>query len=440
MFPQKNYYIITYGCQMNEHDTEVLSGMLEALGYEPADNYQEADVLVLNTCAVRKKAEEKVRALLGRLVEWKKHSSARVLAVGGCVPGQENYPQQLRQRFHNIDIIFGTNSLPRFPQMLRAVINGEGTQIDTGEDAPDREGVPVARKSGFRAWVPVIYGCNNFCSYCVVPYVRGRERSRPRENIISEVTELGRAGYIEITLLGQNVNAYGKDIYEQGRFAELLQELAAINDLKRIRFLTSHPRDFSPDIIEAVAAAGNICNHFHLPLQAGSDRILEKMNRGYDREKYLKLVSAVRQLLPAAAITTDLIAGFPGETEADFNDTLNMVETIRFDAAYTFNYSVRKGTPAANMTEMVSNEEKKDRITRLINTQKEIGLAINQALTGTVQEILVEGQSKTDADMLTGRTGTNKLVHFKGDSALIGKLVNLKITEARTWHLRGEKV
>jgi len=434
----KYYHTITFGCQMNEADTEVLHGLLEALGFCYTELKEEADLLVIVTCAVRQKAEEKVSTLLGRLRSWKKEKTDRILAVGGCMSQQEEVADYIKRKFPYVDIIFGTHSLAYFPDLLKEAGESKTTVVDVEEKYTTREGLPVQRKSSFQAWVPIVYGCNNFCSYCVVPYVRGRERSRNFHEIIKEVRKLGQEGYREITLLGQNVDAYGKDLPEGQDLVSLLQELNQVESINRIRFLTSHPRDFSKGIVCSVAELDKVCEHFHLPLQSGSNRILKKMNRGYSRKHYLELVDYIKDIVPEAAITTDLIVGFPGETEEDFTETMDMVEKIRFDAAYTFVYSPRRKTPAAKMEDDVSPDIKKERIMHLVERQKEIGWEINCNLEGSTLEVLVEGVSKEDNEKLTGRTRTNKLVHFEGPSSLKGKLCLLKINQAKTWHLQGE--
>lgn len=436
----KHYYIFTFGCQMNEHDTEVLCGLLESMGYEPVDNPGDSDLIVINTCAVRRKAEDKVTGLLGELVAWKKERKGRMLAVGGCMAQQEETTAYIKRKFKHVDIIFGTHSLPRFPALIEESADYGRTVVDIGEEHIGREGLPAARKTLYKAWIPVIYGCTNFCSYCVVPHVRGPERSRSMDDILTEVKKLAADGCKEITLLGQNVNAYGKDLYGESRFPHLLEELDGVEGLDRIRFMTSHPRDFEERMIEVIARAKNICEHFHLPLQSGSNSILKKMNRGYTRESYNRLVRMIRDLIPGSSVTTDLIVGFPGEKDADFEDTLEMVRSIKFDAAYTFVYSERSGTPAVKMKGSVPPETRKERITKLIEEQQNAGLEINRRLVRQTAEVLVEGVSKSDPEKITGRTRTNKLIHFPGESTMEGRLCHVKILKAGTWHLSGEMV
>lgn len=436
----KKYITVTFGCQANEFDTEVLAGMLESLGYRAAAVPGDADLIVINTCAVRRKPEEKVAGMLGRLKKLKDKKEGLIIAVGGCMSQQPAVAADLARRFPFVDLIFGTHALPRFPQMLQQAREAGGPLIDVAEKSSIREGLPLRRSSSFRAWLPVIYGCNNYCSYCIVPHVRGRERSRPFENVIDEARSLAAAGYKEITLLGQNVNSYGHDRAEGYDFADLLAELDRIEGLRRIRFLTSHPKDLSSRLIEVMGRGKNICEHLHLPAQAGSNRILKMMNRRYTRERYLALVSALKEELPRIALTTDLMVAFPGESEADFQETMKLLDEARFDQAYTFIYSPRPGTAAAKMENTLSAEGKRERLQRLVRRQNEISLQINRALVGETVELLVEGRSKRDPAMQSGRTRTNKLVHFASPVDLGGELVEVEITEAYTWYHTGKRV
>ena len=436
----KKYHTVTFGCQMNEHDSEVLAGILEGVGYSAAESPADADLIVINTCAVRKKPEEKVAALLGKLKPLKEEKKDLIIAVGGCMTQQEEAAAYIRKRFHHVNLVFGTHSLPRLPRLLEQASRRRGMIVDIEEHADSREGLPIRRTGRFQAWLPVIYGCDNYCSYCVVPYVRGRERSRPLEEILAEARSLANQGYLELTLLGQNVNSYGRDRPEKYAFADLLAELDLVDGLARIRFMTSHPKDLSNRLIEAVGKGEKICEHFHLPVQSGSNRILELMNRRYTRERYLELINAIRRSVPGAAITTDLIVGFPGEEEEDFALTLELVERLRFDNAFTFLYSPRKGTRAAQLEERLTRAEKEKRLQRLSAIQHRISLEINESLAGAVVEVLVEGRSKGNPDMQTGRTRTNKLVHFPSRENLAGRLVGVKITGGRTWNLVGERV
>ncbi|NLZ27443.1 MAG: tRNA (N6-isopentenyl adenosine(37)-C2)-methylthiotransferase MiaB, partial [Firmicutes bacterium] len=376
--------------------------------------------------------------LLGELISWKEERPNRMLAVGGCMVQQREVADRIARKFRHVDIIFGTHLLPHFLRLLETAGSTGKMIVEIGEEDLEREGLPVSRKNRFPAWVPVIYGCNNFCSYCIVPHVRGREHSRPLHRIVNEVKSLGKSGYREVTLLGQNVNAYGKDLTGENSFHLLLDELSKVPEISRIRYMTSHPRDFEERIIEVIARSENICEHFHLPIQSGSNRILEKMNRGYSCEYYVHLVETIRNYIPAAAITTDFIVGFPGEEEEDFMETMALIDQIRFDAAFSFLYSERRGTPASKMGSKIPRKIKRERIMALNEKQQEIGLQINSELIGSVEEVLVEGVSKNDPHKLTGRTRTNKLVHFEGNPGMEGDLIDLRIGQAGTWHLSGE--
>lgn len=432
------YAIISYGCQMNDFDSELMAGLLEEAGYRRADKPGRADVIVINTCCVRETAENKVWGLLGALKRLKRRKPDLVIAVTGCMPQQDGVAEDIRRRFPHVDLVIGTHNrheLPRFIEQVRA--KREPLCAVWREAGEIIEGLPVRRESKLSAWVPIMFGCDNFCTYCVVPYVRGRERSRRPEDIVREVEALVAQGYREITLLGQNVNSYGRGLEPPTDFASLLQRLDRIEGLWRIRYTTSHPRDFTERLIEVIAASQKVCEHFHLPVQAGSNRVLARMHRGYTREDYFRLVDAIRAAIPQASITTDLMVGFPGETEEDFEDTLDLVRRVQFDQAFTFVYNPRKGTPAARMPDQVPPEIKSRRIRELIDLQKEISLARNKAEEGRVHEVLVEGPSETNPARLTGRTRTNKTVVFEGSPAQIGTLVPVKIVEGKLTHLVG---
>ncbi len=435
----KKYFIVTLGCQMNVHDSEVIAAILEDTGYQQSAAPEAADLIVINTCAVRKKPEDKVASLLGKYYALKEENPGLLIAVGGCMAQQEDAASYLKERFHHLDLIFGTHALPRLPALLEIAAENKGTLVDNREDYADREGLPVSRGHTFQAWLPISYGCNNFCSYCVVPYVRGRERSRPLDIIIPEFTALLQNGYLDITLLGQNVNSYGADLSDQFSFSDLLAELDQIaTGEARIRFLTSHPKDLSPQLIETVKNSKSVCEHFHLPVQSGSNRILELMNRKYTREHYLQLVSAIKKAIPDVSITTDIIVGFPGETEADFNQTLELLTAARFDNAFSFIYSPRKKTRAAGLNDQLSRPAKEERLSRLNKIQHRISKEKNDLLDGRVLEVLVEGASKNNLKMQTGRTRSNKLVHFTGREEMTGSFAKVRITEPRTWTLLGE--
>lgn len=433
----KKYFILTYGCQMNVFDSEVLSGHLEAMGYSPANSEEETDVLLINTCAVRQKAEEKVLSKLGRLRSLKKKNPEMLLVIWGCMVQQKEIAEQISSRYNFIDLIGGPHSLERFPKLIEKARTSSKTVIDINDEG-ERDHPQIKRGHDFKAWVPISHGCSNYCTYCIVPYVRGPERSRPAERIIQEVRELTKDGYKEITLLGQNVNSYGKDIKEGLDFADLLQQLDAIEGLARIRYMTSHPRDFSDKIIRTIEKSRKICEHFHLPVQSGSNKILKLMNRGYTREYYLELINKIKGRIEHCSITSDIIIGFPGEEEADYQDTLDLIQKVQFDAAYIFIYSPRKGTKAAEMQNQVDPEIKKERIKRLNLIQSKISFDKNRQLLGTKQEILVEERSKTNPDMITGRTRTNKIVHLSSEGNLFGQLVDVEIVEAKSWTLTGK--
>ncbi|GAW91499.1 tRNA (N6-isopentenyl adenosine(37)-C2)-methylthiotransferase MiaB [Calderihabitans maritimus] len=431
------YFIETWGCQMNERDTETIAGLLEEMGYSPGKK-DEADVIILNTCCVREKAEQKVYGEIGHLRHLKSKNPNLVIGICGCMAQQEEVAEKMRQRFPHIDLIFGTHNIHQLPRLLERARKFNEVQVEIWErEGEIIEHLPARRADKFKAYVSVTYGCNNFCTYCIVPYVRGRERSRLPEDILKEIKDLVEQGTVEVMLLGQNVNSYGKDLDKEIDFADLLQMVDEVKGLRRIRYMTSHPRDFTDKLIATIAASDHVCEHFHLPVQAGSNDVLQKMNRGYTREQYMELVEKIRRQVPGASITTDIIVGFPGETEEDFQDTLDLVKKVQFDAAFTFLYSPRKGTVAAKMPDQIPDEVKKERFQRLLELQNSISLASNKRLVGSTVEVLVEGKSKTNPHKLSGRTRTNKVVIFEGPEEIIGKFVPIKITEAKTWNLEG---
>nr|WP_265443824.1 tRNA (N6-isopentenyl adenosine(37)-C2)-methylthiotransferase MiaB [Acetivibrio straminisolvens] len=438
---KKLYYLATFGCQMNEHDSEKLAGMLAEMGYAETDNMNGSDLIIYNTCCVRENAELKVYGHLGPLKHLKKENPDLVIAVCGCMMQQPEVVEHIKKTYRHVDLIFGTHNLYKFPELLYNAMGSQSTVIDVWDcEGQIAENVAIVRKDGVKAWVTVMYGCNNFCSYCIVPYVRGRERSRTMDNILEEVRMLGCQGFKEITLLGQNVNSYGKDIGDGTSFAGLIREVNKVPEIERIRFTTSHPKDLSDELIYAIRDCEKVCEHLHLPFQAGSTRILKMMNRKYTKEDYINLASKIKENIPDITLTTDIIVGFPGETEEDFLDTLDILEKVRFDNAFTFLYSKRTGTPAAKMEQQVPEEVKKDRFQRLLATQNRISKELNDMFLGKVVEVLVEGVSKTNDEILTGRTRGNKVVNFKGDSTLIGQLVNVKIDTVKTWSLEGNVV
>jgi len=436
----KKYLIRTYGCQMNEHDTEMMKGMLEQMGFTETDDKREADVILLNTCAIRENAEDKVFGELGHLKPLKTEKPSLLLGVCGCMPQEESVVNRIMEKHAFVDLVFGTHNIHRLPQLIQEAYFSKEMVVEVWSKEGDIvENLPKKRE-GMKAWVNIMYGCDKFCTYCIVPYTRGKERSRRPQDVIAEVRELARQGIKEITLLGQNVNAYGKDFTDiRFTFGDLMDEIRKI-DIPRVRFTTSHPRDFDDRLIEVLAKRGNLVEHIHLPVQSGNTDMLKIMARKYTREQYLDLVARIRRAIPDVSLTTDIIVGFPGETEEQFEDTLSLVREVQYDSAFTFIYSPREGTPAANMADDVPMEVKKERLMRLNELLADIALKKNEQLRGQVVEVLVDGQSKTNPDMLSGRTRTNKLVHFRGDHSLIGQFVQVKITEPKTYFLNGEAV
>lgn len=437
----KKYNITTYGCQMNEHDSEVLSGMLESVGYTATNNKKEANLIIYNTCCVRENAELKVYGNLGALKNLKQERDDLTIAVCGCMMQQPQVIKKIKEKYKHVDLVFGTHNLFRFPELLAQSMESENMFIEVWDrESGIIEGLPVNRKYGLKAFVNIMYGCNNFCTYCIVPYTRGRERSREMDNIVKEVTVLAQNGTNEITLLGQNVNSYGKTLGKNIDFADLLRELNKISGIERIRFMTSHPKDLSLKLIDTMAECDKVCEHFHLPFQSGSNRILKVMNRKYTKEGYLSLVKKLKDRMPNIGLTTDIIVGFPGETEEDFQHTLDIVKKVRYDSAFTFLYSIRQGTPAAKMEDQIDRETKQDRFNRLLEKVNEISAEINQSYLSKVVEVLVEGPSKTNPNRLMGRTRENKLINFDGAENLIGELVQVQIIEARTFSLNGKVI
>lgn len=439
MFGLKGYFIETWGCQMNEEDSEKLAGMLVSMGYDRVDDYRDADIIVYNTCCVRENAELKVYGNIGKLKSLKKGKPHLTIAVCGCMMQQREVANTIVKKYPFVDIIMGTNSIQRFPELVRSAMNSTKTIVDVSDGEGEiAEGVPISRGSKISAKVTIMYGCNNFCTYCIVPYVRGRERSRRAEDILEEVHSLADQGYKEIMLLGQNVNSYGKDLKADIDFSQLLRMLNDVDGIERIRFMTSHPKDLSDDLIDAIASCDKVCKHLHLPVQSGSNRILKLMNRNYTREKYIGLISSIRDRVPEIAITTDIIVGFPGEDERDFNDTLDLVDTIKFDSAFTFLYSPRRGTPASRMEGVVDQETMHRRFNALADRLNMYSLEKNREYQGRTVKVLVEGPSKNDQSRLTGRTDTGKLVNFTAaDTDIAGLIVDVMITDALTWSLDG---
>ncbi len=438
--PEK-YFIFTFGCQMNEHDSEHIAGVLEGIGYTPADHQDEAGVIVLNTCCVRETAENKVFGLLGRLGKQKKQRPDLILCLGGCMSQQAHMEPRIKDRFRYVDVVFGTHNIHQLPELIARAVEERRQVIEVWPDSRGvLEDVPSRRQQGVRAWVSITYGCNNFCTYCIVPYVRGRERSRTPEAVINEVAALGQAGYKDVTLLGQNVNSYGKDRSAAVDFADLLTAVNDVDGIERIRFMTSHPRDFYDKLVTAVAKLSKVCEHIHLPVQAGSNNILRLMNRGYTREDYLRLVDRIKSAIPGVALTTDIMVGFPGETGADFADTVDLVRKVEFDSAFTFVYNKRQGTPAAQMADQVPDEVKSGRIQELIELQNGITLRKNRAELGKMLDCLVEGPSRTNNAFMSARTRTGKIVIYRGTPEQTGMLLPLRITGCSLTHLDGEAV
>ena len=437
---QKLFHLVTFGCQMNENDSERLAGMLAESGYVETEKPNESDLIIFNTCCVRENAELKVYGQLGALKKLKRDKPELIIALCGCMMQQDEVVKHIRQKYRHVDLIFGTHNIFKFPELLHRSIVSNSSVIEVWDTTGTiAEGMPIGRRNDIKAWVTVMYGCDNFCSYCIVPYVRGRERSRRLEDIAGEVGILGRQGYKEVTLLGQNVNSYGKELEGNGDFAELLYEINSIEGIERIRFMTSHPKDLSDSLIKSMRDCKKVCEHLHLPVQSGSNRVLSEMNRKYSKDQYLELITKIRESIPGISLTTDIIVGFPGETDEDFEETLDILEKVRCDSAYTFLYSRRTGTPAAEHSIQVPEEIKKERFKRLLEIQNRISKEINEGFLGREVEVLVEGLSKTSTSTFTGRTRTNKIVNFEGSSELIGKLIKIKIEKIQTWSLEGSK-
>ena len=437
----QRYYIDTWGCQMNEEDSEKISGVLKGIGYLRTEVKEEADIIIFNTCCVRENAELKVFGHIGALKALKKNNPNLIIVITGCMMQQKGMPDKVTKKFPHIDIIAGSFNSYKLPEYIERVKTEGNSIIEIWDKEKDIvEGLPVDRKSDVKAFVTIMYGCNNFCSYCIVPHVRGRERSREPENIVNEIKDLVSKGYKEITLLGQNVNSYGVGLEPEIDFADLLRKVNKIDGLERIRFMTSHPKDVSDRLIEAMAECEKVCEHGHFALQSGSTKVLEKMNRKYSREDYLNLVKKLRNAMPNVAITTDIIVGFPGETEEDFEETLTLVQEVEFDSAFTFIYSKREGTPAASHEEQVPEDAKHNRFNRLVKVINDSMAKKNKEYEGKIVEVLVEGPSKNDETKLMGRTRTTKLVNFDGKPEYIGKLVNVKITKANSFSLVGEVI
>lgn len=439
-FKNKKFCVVTYGCQMNLHESEKISGILSGMGMSAVNEPENADVVVFNTCCIRDTAERRALGNIGKMKELKKKNKNLLIVVTGCMTQQNGFAENMKERYQYVDVILGTHNISDLENQIRIRLEKKkrvAAVLDT-DGYIDDETTPVTRTSFPNAWVNINYGCNNFCTYCIVPYVRGRERSRDMKSIISECEKLIKDGYKEITLLGQNVNSYGNDVPDENvNFANLLREVAKIDGKFRIRFMTSHPKDLTEDVVKAIRDNDKICNNIHLPIQAGSNSVLKNMNRRYTREHYLGLIDMIRRYLPDCGITTDIMVGFPYETEEDFLDTMDIVEKVRFSTAFTFIYSVRKGTKAAEMPQ-IPYEIKQNRIKRLIARQNEITEEISKDYVGNVYEILVEGMQEKKNGYVVGRTESGRLVSAKGDESMIGEFKNVKITAVKNAQLLGE--
>lgn len=434
-------YVDTYGCQQNEADSELLRGMLCEMGYEIADTDRGADVIVINTCAIREHAEQRVFGNVGALVHGKRKNPDQVICLCGCMAQEPHVADRLRQSYRHVDLVFGPQQLWRFPELLRRVMLRRGRVFETErDDGAIAEGLPVRRSGKLKAWVSIMYGCNNFCSYCIVPYTRGRERSREPGIILREIEGLAAQGYKDITLLGQNVNSYGKDLEGGWDFPRLLEAASAVPGEFLLRFMTSHPKDATDRLFDVMARCEKAAPAIHLPFQSGNDRVLGAMNRRYTRGQYLEKVAALRGRIPDVVLTSDVIVGFPGETTPEFEDTLSLIEEVRFDALFTFIYSPRKGTPAAELPDPQPRGEKSANFDRLVEAQNRISLEKHRAYIGSVRRCLIDGAGEDPRSSLTARTAGGRLVHLDGDPALIGRFADVRITDCSTWALFGELV
>lgn len=434
----KTYFLKTYGCQMNEHDSENIQAMLEEMGFKEAENYEQADLILLNTCSIRENAHNKAFGMLGRLKHLKQEKPDIIIGLCGCMAQEEGVIQEILTRYPQVNFVFGTHNLHRLPIVLKKYMDTNHQEIEVfSKEGNLIEGMPVKRMSPYKAYVNIIYGCDKFCTYCIVPYTRGKQRSRRKEDILQEVEELVKEGYQEVTLLGQNVNAYGKDLEENYGMEDLLEDVAKTN-IPRIRFMTSHPWDFTDKMIEVIAKYPNIMKSIHLPVQSGSSRILRKMGRRYTKESYLELFDKIKETVPNVSISTDIIVGFPGEEEEDFQETLDLVRHCKFDNAFTFIYSPRENTPASRLTDNTPLEVKEKRLQELNQLVNQYFLENNQKKVGSIEKVLVEGKNENGKTDLYGYTETNKLINFNGSSDAIGKIIDVKVTDAKTWSLDGE--
>ena len=436
IFAGKKYYIKTYGCQMNVHDSEEIKSLIENLGYTETDNYEESDLIILNTCAIRENAHDKVFGFLGRCKHLKKTNKNLIIGLCGCMAQEESVVSEIREKHPYIDIVFGTHNMNELPKMLAEFTGKQDIEIYSKEGDVIEFGNLYKRDSNISAWVNIMYGCDKFCTYCIVPYTRGKQRSRKSEDILKEVQELKQQGYKEITLLGQNVNAYGKDLDNEIEFSKLLEQVSDIG-IERIRFVTSHPWDFTDSMIDVIAARDNIMPYIHLPLQSGSDRILKLMGRRYTKEEYLTLFNKIRTKVKNASITTDIIVGFPGETEEDFKETLDVVDKCHYDGAFTFIFSPREGTPASKMADETPLSEKEERLQRLNEKINAYSKESNERMLNTIQKVLITGVSEKDPNKVCGYTENMKLVNVEADKNTIGQIIDVKITEAKSFSLDG---
>ena len=434
------FCVNTFGCQMNARDSEKLIGILEQIGYVKKET-EDADFVIYNTCTVRENANNKVYGRLGYLHSQKKKNPDMMIGLCGCMMQEPEVVEKIRTSYRFVDLVFGTHNIYKFAELIVAAFESKGMIVDIWKDTDKIvEDLPVERKYTFKSGVNIMFGCNNFCSYCIVPYVRGRERSRDPKDILREIERLVADGVVEVMLLGQNVNSYGKNLEHPMTFAQLLEEVEKIDGLERIRFMTSHPKDLSDELIEVLGKSKKICKHLHLPLQSGSSRILKEMNRHYTKESYLELVEKLRAKVPDISLTTDIIVGFPGETEEDFEDTLDVVRKVRYDSAYTFIYSKRTGTPAAAMENQVPEEVVKERFDRLLHEVQGISAEITKSIEGETVPVLVEEINTQNEELLTGRLSNNAVVHFPGDVSLIGEILPVKLVESKGFYYMGEIV
>ncbi len=433
----KTYFIKTYGCQMNEHDTENIKAILEQMSFKETDIMENADLILLNTCAIRENAHNKVFGMIGRIKHLKASKPNIITGMCGCMVQEESVANEIKDKYKWLDIVFGTHNISNLPKVLSKSLKNQKQELEVYSIEGDIiENMPAKRDSKYKAWVNIMYGCDKFCTYCIVPYTRGKQRSRTKENIIKEIKELIADGYMEVTLLGQNVNAYGKDLDANYDMSDLLKE-AALTGIPRLRFITSHPWDFTDKMIDVIAKYPNIMPYIHLPLQSGSNKILKLMGRRYTKETYIELFNKIKEKIPNCAVTTDIIVGFPGETEEDFNDTLDVVNTCKYDSAFTFIFSPREGTPASKMKDEISLEEKEQRLYKLNDLINKYAKEANDKYLNKVVPVLIEGESEKDKNLLMGYTDTMKLVNVKAPKDKIGQIINVKINSVKTWSMDG---